>query len=788
MLRVLIILPEDDKANDYFLVPDPNKPGYFLLIRIDNERAFFSPEYIHEGWYKTHSELNVKSIIFCLEQMTASWEALAAEDHRLIDYRQHILRLVPAECFENLLREASDLHDQWYMLFSTAEAQRIAQAGLVKGEIVLPVMMVVPDCEKALLDRFYLIQQAWGNDDNPLIGLPLVGSVQPILHDCYAPLFKSDSTASARFEAGPGKLYKQDKQGGLRTTVSDVVSLSRQLNLAVILKLNNDPKRQATLLGDLIQQIQHRLQYSPTQALQGVWLWQRKTVLMMDVHLFTVAGSTVKQRKNHYSAPTTNETLSDQKESTIYNQITTDEVAKLHRDFQEQYKSLLITSERTALLKRVGRKFAAGEPKEEACRLMVAQTILTTLTMAPVEQLSLTPFCKIVTDPMLIPILKRSGQQLLSLDISHCTLLSPRILGRITQYCHNLHYLKARHLTWTDVVIERWSHLTSLDLGYSSMRTLIVSQVPQLKKIKLRQCQFLTSLAHNNNVRAWRRTRAADQLPKLQQLDIRDCPALSEIKLLPQQFNRLQCQWLKSHPGVLVDWLRFLYDQRRVSETDLFKYIEILLSSPTTGLVDFTHRSSITTDHMSRERLVLSSFHHILNNELLIAILKCTGDQLLSLTMNDCSLITADIFQTLNEYCPQLHHLEVQGLSWQSLTNGTDNIFTCLNAAMIHPEKTLDLSEIKINQNALEILHILLRWNLPIHNLIIMPKTKIFPPLDFKPFDLQIIEPYIDQKIITPFGNYGGFPLSIVMENIASKNVSPAKLLSGEEIYTLILE
>ena len=188
---MLIIQPEDDKANDYFLVPDPDKPGYFRLVRIDNERAFFSPETIREGWF-TSAELNVKSIIFCLEKMQISWGKLVEADARLNEYRRHIKQLVPAECFQTLLREASDLHDQWYLLFSATEVQHIAQAGLEKGEIIFPVMMILPDCEHALLERLYLIQQAWHSESNS--GLSLLNWVQPNLYKYYYPYFDPKPT------------------------------------------------------------------------------------------------------------------------------------------------------------------------------------------------------------------------------------------------------------------------------------------------------------------------------------------------------------------------------------------------------------------------------------------------------------------------------------------------------------------------------------------------------------------------------------------------------------------
>ena len=42
LLRVLLTNPEDDKGDDYFLIPEKNNK--YTLCRIDNERSFYSPE------------------------------------------------------------------------------------------------------------------------------------------------------------------------------------------------------------------------------------------------------------------------------------------------------------------------------------------------------------------------------------------------------------------------------------------------------------------------------------------------------------------------------------------------------------------------------------------------------------------------------------------------------------------------------------------------------------------------------------------------------------------------
>ncbi len=143
--------------------------------------------------------------------MTLSWQELIKKDPRLAEFQQNLQNLVPRRCFQDILRELSDLHDQWCLLFTKQEVIDAAQKGLKQGDISLPVMMVLPDCEKALLERLYLVQQALRNPD--ISGRSLLEHVQPGLAEYYQHLFKPSLTPLQRFEAGPGLLYQRDEKG-----------------------------------------------------------------------------------------------------------------------------------------------------------------------------------------------------------------------------------------------------------------------------------------------------------------------------------------------------------------------------------------------------------------------------------------------------------------------------------------------------------------------------------------------------------------------------------------------
>lgn len=580
LLRVLIIQPEDDKPNDYFLLPDPDKPGYYLLVRIDNERAFFSPEHIASG-LRTKRELNVKTIIFCLEQMTASWDELVKEDARLLDYHQHMQRLVPAECFQDILRAASDLHDQWCVLFSEQETQRLAQAGLAQGEIVFPLMMILPEYEKALLERLYLIQQSWVSGG--VSGLPLLSNVQPELYAHYQPLFKPETDSLQRFAQGPGKLYQRDEQGQPRTTLSGLVSLSRQLNLTAILKLSNNSKAQQQSLGQLIQYIWRREQYSAAQALYGVGLWQQQKVLQIEQNLVITATAGVAEQKIARFSLTsliqrqdkTHQSTSLPAPALPTHVITIKEAAKLRQSAQLQF-TLLTIAERTQLIHRVTQQLLV-KPREPKAQQLALQSLLTILAQAPVAHLSLITFQTALMDQQLIPILKCAGQHLLSLNISHCQQLTPDILNTIARYCPNLRHLRGHHLLWKNVTVAHHLHLTRLDFSQSHLQTLILSELPQLKQLRLRHCRQLMTICHRKQLVMTTRDinpdASIDQLLKLERLDINDCPALLNVQLMPVQSLdqiKLANQYAGCNPQLWINWLQFLYQQTQKADSPLF--------------------------------------------------------------------------------------------------------------------------------------------------------------------------------------------------------------------------
>lgn len=570
LLRVLALQPEDDKSNDYFLVPDPDKPGFYRLVHIDNERLFFTPLQAGKGWF-AKAELNVKTIIFCLQHMEFQWQDLIKEDHRLISYREQILRLSTANCFQRLLCEASDLHDQWCVLFSEDQAVELAQNALARKEIIAPLMLIPLECEKAFLERLHLIQQIWLHGGTN--GFSLLGGVQPTLLAEYQPLFQLSNNALERFALGPGKWYQRDTAGRSQTSVSGMASLSRQFQWQALLALENLNLQQA-ILGDWIRQAWRREQASPAQALRAIGIWQQKRILQIERDLWMLPGNVVEVGEPTVSSKETKDKSSPTKLPASYQRVSTQD-ATARRQHAQLQLSLLPIADRTTLMLNLGKLFAAGTPREAEARQTIATTMLAALTQTPVSSLSLAPFYATLTDKELVAIIQCSGSQLLSLDISDCNSLPPTILALISKHCPNLGHLKARHLRWETVSLGTGlSQLARLDLSSSAIRQLNLPDLPQLTSLKLRRCLKLSILAnsHKEGFISPQIVMTPYALPKLQQLDIRDCVGLTDIQILiPRPLEPSQCQWTGCKPNVIVNWLKMIVTQnKKVDAADAF--------------------------------------------------------------------------------------------------------------------------------------------------------------------------------------------------------------------------
>ena len=108
LLRTLLINPEDDKEDDYFLVPIPQTNQY-RLVRIDNERGFYPVS--EAGWFGREI-LHVKSIVYCFDQLMQPLDDATLNRFLSID---------PLALLQNWLQQLDEINESHRALFTDEE-------------------------------------------------------------------------------------------------------------------------------------------------------------------------------------------------------------------------------------------------------------------------------------------------------------------------------------------------------------------------------------------------------------------------------------------------------------------------------------------------------------------------------------------------------------------------------------------------------------------------------------------------------------------------------------------
>lgn len=207
-LRILLTNPEDDKGNDYFIINSQ-------LIRIDNERAFLPATYLSGGWINSE-ELQVKSIIYCLDQMQIPWnEEQYPEIKVLLD---DFNKIHASALIIDILQDIKKQQESWNKLFPE---QSVAQhANLKLPGVCLPVFMLPEGLETTLLKRVNSLQTALRRlKPAEITALNLLAAVEPKLARYYnEKLFqgkfardpkKPQANVLARFNEVAGRYYNK---------------------------------------------------------------------------------------------------------------------------------------------------------------------------------------------------------------------------------------------------------------------------------------------------------------------------------------------------------------------------------------------------------------------------------------------------------------------------------------------------------------------------------------------------------------------------------------------------
>lgn len=436
-LRVLLSNPEDDKADDYFLVPIPGTDRY-QLIRIDNERAFLPVSYFSKGWIQRQEKLQVKSILYCLDQMLIPWDS----DSRIQELLEDLRQLQPSIFIIDLLQEIDDLHNDWqHRLFPLETIYQ--HACLQEPWLSLPTPMLPQGIENALLKRFTSLQTALRSfQTRDINGLKLLEIVQPELAKFYnISLFQGklaphaappNRHAHARFERVAGPYYQQqpNQAGGRTTRITGPMMLSRLSSIVLPEQPKTPTEREQ--VKTFAQNIWEKKANSVAQALAAVEHWRHEEVARVAENL-------------------------------LANKTDSAETAHAREKARIQF-GLLPGPEQQRVLEKV---FAASGT---ALTLQEQHYLLTALIGAQCHNLDFRPFEAILTNELLLPILRNASKQILKLNLSDCTQLTSDILKDIERYCPYLKRLQINgQTTWKSIDIGNFAELTTLECNQATL-------------------------------------------------------------------------------------------------------------------------------------------------------------------------------------------------------------------------------------------------------------------------------------------------------------------------------
>jgi Ran GTPase-activating protein (RanGAP) involved in mRNA processing and transport len=231
MLLAMLVNPEDGKPDNYILQSFINHQGEQKeqLVCVDNDHALI-PSFSTEG------KLQVKCILFCLNQMQ---EALHPKT------REHFLQIDPLEILRTWLANL-DIQQQRYTKLFTEEERDFAYAYHKQNPVIS--ILLPPRTVAKIYQKLTRLQRALNNnlDLTPLellirLDPPLGKYYEHLLQDTNAPIY-------SRFLKGPGQFYEKSLYGLVTSSTSHS-----------LLKSSNMPTK------DLVK---HEARYIPKEALK----------------------------------------------------------------------------------------------------------------------------------------------------------------------------------------------------------------------------------------------------------------------------------------------------------------------------------------------------------------------------------------------------------------------------------------------------------------------------------------------------------------------------------------
>lgn len=469
LLRVLLTNPEDDKADDYFVHRGADERLH--LRRVDNERAFFSPE---ERRFFGANRVQVKSILYCLDDMQEALDGAVLDDFS---------RLSPMRVVQSWLVEAQMLHRHYRELFSDADMAVAIRNGAAPGLLTVGIADGLEQEIVKRIDSIHGVIQLARIDGMPVTGMTLLRLVQPALARHYERAFREipvyssrRDAASERFVLVTGASYDVNEHGERRSELPGIAAVSRSLHVGG--KLHETELRRMAR-GEWL---------SPTQALLRL-----QDMELRRVHDI-VAGMLIGKR------------------------------ADLLRF------SALPTRHRAEALGVVHAALLQNPAAYDAQR---QERMLRAVAGVAFQELALTGFAAVLDDALLEPILQGAGKSLRSIDLSGCWRLTQASVVTLAETCADLRVLRLRNMQPPEgantaplkalrkgllsIGVLRFPELRTLDVGDCPALTDIHIDAPELAALAIDGCTAL------GRVHTASRALAA--------LDAKECESLTEDAL-----------------------------------------------------------------------------------------------------------------------------------------------------------------------------------------------------------------------------------------------------------------
>ncbi|MBL8675911.1 MAG: hypothetical protein JNJ47_00550, partial [Alphaproteobacteria bacterium] len=219
ILMTMLTNPEDSKPDNYILNPLPFKPNQYSLISVDNDHALIPTLARVSDDPQARTFLQVKSLLYCLDQMK---ESISEE------VREFFYKINPYEIFKEWLEDLKDLDARYESLFPNAEAAALTSQGCIVRIPFKPQMIA------QLYDKMVRLQKIFAPKKNstslqPLTHEEVLLKLEPLLGKRYGIGFTKPLSVAERFDLINERFYNKASMHYVSMTSSSILLQSLEI-------------------------------------------------------------------------------------------------------------------------------------------------------------------------------------------------------------------------------------------------------------------------------------------------------------------------------------------------------------------------------------------------------------------------------------------------------------------------------------------------------------------------------------------------------------------------------